>query len=97
MSQASLKCYKCGTPLGVTKIDFRTLCEKCFSDQHSCYACRHYFPGKPNDCSIPGTDPVVDRQKFNFCEAFDFGTTLKPLHGPDYEEVKERARKLLGD
>lgn len=91
-----LHCYKCNAPLGVEKITFRTVCEKCLSDQHSCYACQHYFPGKPNDCAIPGTDPIYDRQKYNFCDEFDFGTTLKPPLDSDYEDKKKKAREKLG-
>ncbi len=101
MSQAfpsrELKCYKCGHPLGVEKITFRTQCDKCLTDQHSCFACQHYYPGKPNDCAIPDTDPIYDRQKYNFCESFDFGTTLKFTQNTDYEDLKKKARRLLGE
>jgi hypothetical protein len=30
----------------------------------------NYQPGLPNDCKIPGTDPIADRAAANFCDEF---------------------------
>jgi hypothetical protein len=92
-----LKCYHCNFPLGVEKINFRTACEKCHNYQHCCLACKNYAPGKPNDCAIPGTDPINDRKGCNFCDSFEFGTTLKKTQDQDYEDLKKKARRLLGE
>ena len=32
------------------------------------------MPGKPNDCAVPGTEYVRDREAANFCEEFKVKT-----------------------
>lgn len=54
----------------VVKIGFRAACPHCGADLHSCVNCRYYAPGKPNDCLIPGTEYIRDREAANFCEEF---------------------------
>ncbi len=65
-------CWKCGTSLNVSekKLPFRSMCDHCGSWQHVCVNCQHYYSGMPNDCSIPDTEFVADREKANFCEEF---------------------------
>ncbi|MDB2614095.1 hypothetical protein N9Y92_02930 [Chlamydiales bacterium] len=92
--QKTWNCYKCKAALDEVKIGFRTLCEKCHAYQHSCKGCKHYSPGKPNDCLIPGTDPIRDRELFNFCE--DFSPKLEDNSSLDYNSALEKAKKLLG-
>lgn len=66
-----MKCWKCQKELeGIEKIGFRTECDACSAGQHACVNCEHYMPGKPNDCFIPGTDFVRDREANNFCESY---------------------------
>lgn len=52
------------------KIGFRAACPFCSSDLHVCVNCRYYSPGKPNDCLVPGTESIRDREAANFCEEF---------------------------
>jgi len=89
-----IKCWKCQAVLDETTIKFRTICDKCQFYQHACVNCKHYFPGKPNDCAIPGTDPVRDRESFNFCESF---TYKGPSSGSNYDDALDKAKKLFGD
>lgn len=63
-------CWKCGTTLPEAKIAFRAICDKCQSYLHCCKNCKNYKPGLPNDCHIPGTEYVADRESFNYCEDF---------------------------
>jgi hypothetical protein len=65
-------CWKCRSKLDLInkKIGFRDSCEKCFADLHVCKNCRYYSIGKPNDCEVPLTEFVSDREKYNFCEEF---------------------------
>jgi len=76
-----MNCYKCGAQLPAPpiggKIDFRAACEKCFADLHCCKNCKFYFPGKPNDCLVPGTDFIADREKNNYCEEFSLQAAKK--------------------
>jgi len=62
-------CWKCKKAIA-GKILFRTECPHCGIDVHVCKNCKYYAPGKPNDCSVPGTEFVRDREAMNFCEDF---------------------------
>lgn len=91
-----MKCWKCGaeqeTPSD-KKISFRALCEKCGAWLHCCKNCRNYKPGLPNDCAIPGTEYIADREANNYCEEYQLLGT-GPLKTGD---VNEAARRLFGD
>lgn len=63
------KCKKLAVEKGV-KVGFREECPFCGADLHTCSHCRYYSLGKPNDCLVPGTDYVRDREANNFCEDF---------------------------
>ena len=65
-----MECFKCKKNIDLKKIPFRATCDECGSDLHVCKNCKYYFPGKPNDCSHPSTESVIDRERFNFCEEF---------------------------
>jgi hypothetical protein len=51
------------------------------------------MPGKPNDCLIPGTDPISDRSAANYCDEF-VASGQPPKQGPRPEDV---AKKLFKD
>lgn len=67
-----MNCWKCGGALDLPskKISFRALCDHCHAWLHCCKNCVNYKPGLPNDCKIPGTDYIADREAGNFCEEF---------------------------
>ncbi|MCH1430127.1 MAG: hypothetical protein L7U87_05125 [Chlamydiales bacterium] len=62
-----MECYKCQKELS-TSFSFSCLCEHCFSYQHCCLNCKHYTPGKHNDCNIPEAELCVDKESGNRCE-----------------------------
>ncbi len=63
------KCRKLVSELSV-KVGFRFHCLHCGIDLHTCAGCRYYVLGKPNDCAVPNTDFIRDRETMNFCEEF---------------------------
>ncbi len=67
-----MNCWKCAKLISdvPAKIGFRAMCPHCGIDLHTCTNCRYYAPGKPNDCIVPGTEFVRDREANNFCEDF---------------------------
>ena len=68
-----MECWRCGENYEAEmngKISFRMVCEKCLACLHSCVNCKNYQPGMPNDCKVPGTDPISDREANNFCDEF---------------------------
>lgn len=72
-----MKCWKCGTEQETSdgKVSFRAVCDRCNFGLHSCCNCRFYQPGRANDCLIPGTEFVSDREANNFCDEFKAATT----------------------
>lgn len=69
----TLVCWNCGTPQNEPpfgKLPFRAECEKCGSALHCCKNCRFFKPGLPNDCMVPGTEFISDREANNLCEEF---------------------------
>lgn len=90
-----VSCWKCGRELSdvPAKIPFRYTCPFCDAYQHCCQDCKNYQPGLPNDCKVPGTDYVADRQGLNFCEEFDLlGKPPKPKVDP-----KDISKRLFGE
>lgn len=86
-------CWKCQgeTP---DPIRFRSTCPHCEIDLHCCVNCRYYSPGKPNDCIVPGTEYVRDREAANFCE--DFKVKL-PQGKMETEDKKKKFLSLFKD
>lgn len=91
-----MKCWKCGIELDNPpngKLGFRAVCDQCISWLHCCKNCKNYKPGLPNDCMVPGTEYIADREGCNFCEDFELlGTGPKTTANPD-----DVAKKLFGD
>jgi hypothetical protein len=76
-----MDCWKCGEKLteiteqyrvqgSICKVPFRAMCEHCQAWLHCCRNCVHYKPGLPNDCEVPGTEFIPDREAANLCEDF---------------------------
>jgi len=68
-----MKCWHCGAdyedfPGG--RVPFRATCESCSAWLHCCKNCQNYQPGLPNDCRIPDTESIADREASNWCEEF---------------------------
>jgi hypothetical protein len=88
------QCWKCLKEYeSESKIAFRATCPHCGRDQHVCKNCRHHAPGKPNDCNVPGTEYVRDREAANFCEDFSI---KKPSHSSTDDPMKN-AKKIFGE
>jgi hypothetical protein len=44
----------------------------------------NYKPGLPNDCAVPNTEYIADREARNFCEEFELlGAGPKKTANPD--------------
>ena len=89
-------CHKCGKEQfsEIAKIGFHEICSICGVDLHVCKNCRHYAPGKPNECNVFDIEPVLDKEKFNFCEEFSVST--KPPECSS-SNIKEASKKLGGN
>lgn len=88
-------CFHCHTQnILETKVPFRAQCAKCSFDLHICKNCKYYSKGKPNDCLVPGTEPVSDREKYNFCE--EFSPADKTVNR-EYKKTSDIEKKLFGN
>jgi hypothetical protein len=85
-------CYRCKKKLDLSndKISFRSCCDFCGFDQHVCLNCKYYSIGKPNDCNVPNSERVLDKEKYNFCEDFK-----KKEKGDDKKLSFENIEKLF--
>jgi hypothetical protein len=66
-------CQSCGALVTVhDPIPRDSECESCRHDLRCCKNCRHYDTAFNNSCRETEADPVVDKDRRNFCEFFAF-------------------------
>jgi len=54
-----------------TRILRTETCPWCRSDLHVCLNCTHHDSSRYNECLIPGTERVKERERANHCTAFE--------------------------
>ena len=88
-------CWKCQKELEPPKgmLPFRAECDYCHAWLHVCKNCRYYKPGLPNDCMVPGTDPIADREQANYCDEFSLRLQQPEKTG----SADQAARRLFGE
>jgi len=64
-------CWHCGRDLTASDYGRETNCLGCTKPTHVCRNCRHYAPGRPNDCAEPMAEQVLDKKRPNFCALFE--------------------------
>lgn len=89
-------CWSCGHGLVAADYGREAACPACGKQTHACRNCRHYRPGRPNDCFEPMAERVVDKTRANFCEYFEAG---KPpaagTSGPEPDALRRAADSLF--
>lgn len=88
-------CWKCQKNVEdfEGRVPFRSSCDHCASWLHVCVNCKHYKPGLPNDCAVPDTPIVSDREKYNFCEDFSLSTSVPEKKN----DIADAEKRLFGD
>ena len=87
-----LQCHHCGAPVSFNEPLARDAeCAACGGDLRCCINCRHYDTSYNNSCREPDADPVVDKQRRNFCEFFMY-STAPFVKGGSAREADARAR-----
>ncbi|MCX5781309.1 MAG: hypothetical protein NT145_01185 [Elusimicrobia bacterium] len=72
-------CHKCKAEWkGITQPGTKETCVKCGEDLHICLNCRLYDNHKPYQCMETDIDPVKNKERYNFCEHFQFKNTSIP-------------------
>lgn len=89
------KCYKCGEPYTDLKsVSFQATCPKCNLYLHCCLNCRLYDPYASNKCKSPTTEWVTDREKYNYCDEFEFAEAKSETKS-NQEDAKSKFDKLF--
>ena len=74
-------CWKCGKAIQIDgPIGRDESCSVCGADTRSCRNCRFYAPGSWHDCAERVEDPVVDKERANFCDSFQLNPVFKTDH-----------------
>ncbi len=64
-------CFRCGGTIpGDQRILRKEECPSCEQDLHCCRQCRFHDTGLNNQCAEPQADPVLDKERANFCDFF---------------------------
>lgn len=66
-------CRHCGAAVTVSEpIPRDAECAGCGRDLRACVHCRHYDPAYHNACRETEAEPVLEKDRRNFCEFFSF-------------------------
>jgi len=66
-------CFSCGAQLdGGGKPGRAETCPACDADVHCCLNCEFYETGSYNECREPQAERVLEKDRSNFCDFFDF-------------------------
>jgi hypothetical protein len=89
-------CRHCGVPLTISEpIPRDAECSGCGKDLRACVQCRHYDIAYNNACRETMADPVVEKERRNFCEYFSF--SREPFQAaPGAARQAEARAKLEG-
>jgi hypothetical protein len=92
------QCHQCGAVVRVDEPLARDAdCESCGADLRCCLNCRHYDTHFNNSCRENQADPVVDKNRRNFCEFFSFTRERFVKAGSGREaEARKKLEGLFG-
>ena len=92
-----LQCHFCGAAMTLGEpIGREATCESCGRDLRCCLQCRHYDTHYNNDCTETMADPVVDKDRRNFCEYFYFNRAPFTGGGSGVDRKADARSKLEG-
>ena len=63
-------CWKCKKEIEMDSVYRNSECPFCHASLHVCKGCQHYESGAHYDCKEPFVDLVSDKERSNFCDAF---------------------------
>ncbi len=66
-------CHKCKNEIEIDRnFGRKDSCQLCKADLRCCLNCRHYDQRAYNQCHEPQSDRVLDKDRSNFCDYFNF-------------------------
>lgn len=95
------RCYHCKTHFSKDfSVGRSTICPSCRRDVRVCKNCEFYSPGSQWDCRESIGEPVLDKERGNFCDYF----SLNPAEGEsgsaggqNQEEARMRFNALFNN
>ncbi|MEE8184853.1 MAG: hypothetical protein V3T96_00430 [Thermodesulfobacteriota bacterium] len=82
-------CFSCKKELDIRERPGRgDTCPFCGSDLKVCLNCRFYNENAYNQCTEPQAERVLEKERANYCEYFEFGESIS-------DEKKEDPLKKL--
>lgn len=92
------QCYKCGWEWKIAGQPGRSeSCPECRVDLRVCLNCESYDPRSAHQCRDRRAEPVMEKDRGNFCEYFEMTAPNNFSRRGEGEGATERLRKLLGD
>lgn len=91
-------CWHCGG--GLVALDFgrESYCPGCGKPTYCCRNCRHYAPGRANECMEPQVERVIEKTRSNFCDWFEPAVSPRGGHAvPDPQALLSAAEALFRD
>ena len=90
-------CQHCGARVRFDEpIPREATCDQCGRDLRACLQCRHYDTNYNNACRETMADPVVDKDRRNFCEYFSFSTAAFGARTAQGARAADARAKLAG-
>jgi hypothetical protein len=87
-------CWKCGKAITIDgPVGRSSSCPSCGADVRSCKNCRHWSPGGWHDCAERQNDEVRDKERANFCDAFQLNPAFRKDHPAGNGSAKASAAK----
>lgn len=88
-------CRHCGTAVTLSPpIPRDAECSGCGRDLRACVQCRYYDPAYNNSCRETEAEPVVEKERRNFCEFFSFAAGPRPEAEDGSKRQREARAKL---
>ena len=89
------RCAACGREMAIElPVGRRDECPHCGTDLRACRQCRFFDLYAPNQCREPQAEPVVDKEKANFCDFFSFAGGQGGGDGKK-QDVKRKLEELF--
>lgn len=86
-------CHHCRKELDIgLKVGRRDTCPYCDADLHICLNCIFYDTVSYNQCRETQAERVVDKERSNFCDYFNFRDSVD---GKSRKENKDSAQEKL--
>ena len=90
------KCFSCGHELDIPeKPGRRDACPHCGADLRVCRNCRFYDEKACNESREPVAERVVEKEKGNFCDYFEFGGGAAGKSADTAAEAKKKLDDLF--